>query len=401
VPVRGEGYGRAVTGDTAVRGLLLLVVAAVLGRLVHRHLPELVGYLVAGALLGPSAAHLIDRSDLHDLRGLTVAATALLMVLIGRRLSIGSFRSAPWIAPVAVVGYAVTSLAVLAAMRAAGATTTLAAIVAVLAGGGAPMTVASIVRREDATGAWPRALIGLHASCDVIVSLVFAIAFPVAVVENGMQVSFGDVALQVARLGAAGAALGLGLGVSMRFVGGRLRSRRAVLAVGVAHLAVVAGLSWAAGLSTPLAALALGAVVGSAPANDPARLLFVPIRWIEPGLYVLFFAFAGAAIRFNALPEFGAIGAVYVAARFAAKVGSGVLGGRLASLPARAGLQIGLGSLPHAGVSAALAAAASAALPGRGIATITLTGIVLFEVAGSLIVRGQLRGEPVALAAEA
>lgn len=313
---------------TLAAAVALLALAALAGLAVRRHLPDVIAYLVVGAALGPTGAALLDKGQVHALRPLALGATALLFVVIGERLSLASFRAAPWVGVVAPVSWSVTAVVVFAAMRAAGASYLLASLVAILGGGGAPMTIAAIVRREGAQTTYARSLVALHASVDILVSLAFAVALPIAIVASGP----GSSGVAAAR-GVAGALVGV-------------------------------------------LALATGAALAT-------RGVTAPLRRVEPGLYLLVFTLGGAAIRLNAIAGFGAVALAYVGARTVSKLATGWL--------APEGARVALGSLPHAGVSTVLAAAAGAAIPGRGIATITLSGVVLFELAGALIVRAQLR----------
>ncbi|MHB8643125.1 MAG: cation:proton antiporter [Gaiellaceae bacterium] len=387
----------AMSKEALAAAAVLCVFAYLVGRLTRRHLPELVGYLVAGAVLGPTGVGVLERSQLIELRPLTLVAMAVLMFMIGERISLSSFRAAPWMAVVAPSSYLATAAVVFVAARAAGASAVLASLIAVFSGGGAPMTVAAIVGREPSESAYGRALIGLHASCDVIAAFAFAIVFPLADFAAGSDQAVSALLVEVLRLGVAGAAVGAVLGLSLTRISARLHDSRAVVATTVIHVAAAIAISWTFGFSVPLAALVLGAFVASSRSTRPARQLFVPIRRLEPGLYLLFFTLAGAAIRFNVLPELGVVGAVYLVARASTKVASAYLAGLVARLGRGESLRIGLDSLPHAGVSVGLAAVASAALPGHGIATITLGGIVIFETVGALVVRTQLRraGRPI------
>ena len=379
----------SVSAESIAALAAMLVVAVAFGAAARRSVPAVVGYLVAGALLGPHALGLLDVSQLHGLRPVTVAATGLLLVLIGEQLSIASFRAAPWIAVVAPLSWATTSAAVFFAVRATGASVVLAGLISVLGGGGAPMTVAAIVRGERVQTAYGRALVGLHAACDVLAALAFAVVFPLALLHAGRPAGLASLAGEVARLGLLGAVVGVACAASWRALTPRLPGGPVSSAAAAAHVATALGVSWAAGFSVPLAALAYGAVAASGRGGRAVRPL-------EPGLYVLVFALAGASIRFAALPSLGAAGAFYLLVRTASKLAAPQLAALVSALPRREAVRVGFGSLPHAGVSVALAAAAAAALPGRGIATITLGGIVIFELAGSIVVRAQLRREPAA-----
>jgi hypothetical protein len=364
---------------TSIVGLLVLLAAAwVVGRLVRRHVPDLVAYVLVGAGAGPTGLGLITRDDLVGLRPLTIGASGLVLVGVGRRLTPRVLRETGWVAPVALTGYLAAGLATFVAMRAVGASYVLAALAATLAGGGAPMTVSSIVRRGAHDGQYARALVSLHGACDALVALGFAVALPVAIVLAGTAATPLHVVGDVVRLGAAGAAVGALAGLLALRIGPLL------------PLAGAIGFSWALGLSVPLAALTLGAVVAARGHGQSAQALFAPIARLEPMLYLLFFALGGAAIRLNALDDFAVVAIAYIGARPAAKLAAAVAAGGAAG-GLRARVRLGLGSLPHAGISPALAAAASAELPRRGVVTVTLAGVVVFELVGALIVAKQLR----------
>ncbi len=374
-------------GATAI--LLLLAYAA--ARLTRRHVPELVGYLVVGALLGPTGLGLLARAPLHQLAPVSVIPVAVLMFSIGERISLRSFRTERWLAVVAPMSFVLTALAVVFAAHAAGAPLGVAGLLAVMGGGGAPMTVAAVVGGEPGETRYGRALIGLHASCDALAALAFSIVFPLVYLYDGAGGARSGLLHEVFQLGAGGALLGVALGLTLAQACARLSDPRRVAAATGAHVVAAGAISAALGLSVPLAALVMGAIAASRAGHERSQHLFAPIRRTEPALYLVFFTLAGAAIRLNALPAMGVIGAGYVAARVCAKLASALIAAVPTGLTRTEALRIGSGSIPHAGVSVGLVAVASAALPGRGIATVTLSAIVIFELAGALIVRRQLR----------
>lgn len=183
----------------------------------------------------------------------------------------------------------------------------------------------------------------------------------------------------------------MALGLTLAQACARLADPRRIAVATGAHVVAAGAISAALGLSVPLAALVMGAIAASRAGHERSGHVFAPIRRTEPLLYLVFFTLAGAAIRLNALPTMGLIGAAYVAARVCGKLASVFIGAVPTGMTRTEALRIGLGSIPHAGVSVGLVAVASAALPGRGIATVTLSAIVVFELAGALIVRRQLR----------
>src|SRR5581483_8767328 len=121
--------------------------------------------------------------------------------------------------------------------------------------------------------------------------------------------------------------------------------------------------------------------------GDFTAAAFRPLLRLEFPLYLLFFTLAGVAIRIESLPRLGLVGAAYVLGRAAAKVASGAITARACGFARDRAIDFGLDSLPQAGVAVALAAVGSAALPGRGIATITLGSIIIFETLGAIVLR--------------
>ena len=377
----------------ALIGVAAVVVAAFLaGRLIRRRVPELVGYVLVGALLGPTGAHLFGRVELHTLEPLVMIPVAFLMFLIGERTSLAAFRRVRWMGFAAPMSYLVTAGLVYLAARAAGASLELAAMLAVLGGSGAPMTVASVVNGTSPRSEYGGSLIGLHASCDALAALAFAVVFPIVDLTSRGAGENAGLVWQVMRLGLAGALLGGLLGLSLSNLCARTQSPRAITAATLAHIAGGTAISFWLGFSVPLAALVMGAVVASRCKPRASELVFGRLSGAAPALFLVYSTLAGAAIRLGALPAMGAIGLAYVATRALGKLAGAQLAAAPAGMTRLEALRVGLGSLPHAGIAVGLATAASSALPGQGIATIPLTGVVIFEIVGAVIVRAQLRG---------
>jgi len=366
--------------------VLVPVTAFAVGRATRRHVPELVSYLVVGALLGPTGLALIPRDEFEHLRPLIQIGTAVLMYLVGERLSLQGFRAARWIVAAAAASYVATALAVLVATRFAGGGYALAVVLATLAGGGAPMTIASIVASRRA--AYPDALVAFHGVCDVFAATAFAAVLPAVVLLSTPGRTVEAAISQSFRLGLAGIGVGIATAALLTHLIGRATGRpRTIAALVVGHVSAAGALCLALGLSVPLCALVLGAVTASRIPAASFTATFTPFARAEPLLYLLFFTLAGAAIRLDTLPHIGIVGIAFIAARTLAKVASGTRTAKVYGFERARALSFGLDSLPLAGVSVALAAVASAALPGRGIATVTLGSVVVFELIGATIVR--------------
>lgn len=370
--------------------------AYVLSRVVRRRrVPELVAFLLAGAVLGPSGLKVVSESMLDRLDIATQLALAVLMFVIGERVSVRPLVGQRRLVAGSVLQFLVVALGVGLALRAVGASADLALLAGVLAGAGAPMTVSAIVTERRARGPFPRQVVAAHAASDALAAISFAAALPVAALWSGAGSDVTGALLTFLRVGAGSLVVGVVAGVVVARMAPQIETSGELLVFGLVHILAVSTLALAAGLSLPVTALAMGASAASFASEEPSTRLFVSIRSIEQPLYLLFFALAGSAIHLEALPALGAIGACYVAARTVAKVAVGAL----AIAPPRSGLALrlrfGTSLVPQAGVAVGLAVLAAEQLPevGGDLAAIVLGSVVVFELIGPLLLSRNLKDD--------
>lgn len=363
--------------------------------LARRKVPELVGFLLVGAALGPSGFELLAAEDLARLAPVTEVALAILMFLIGERLSARALRASRWALSSGIVQYVLSGVAVYGASIGLGAERPAALLLAALAGAGAPLTVASIVTSAKAQGRYPQGLVSSHAVCDALAATTFAAVLPVAILladdSSTVESAFGN----FVRLGIGGAVLGVAFGWLISRFGHQIETSGELLLFVLVHLLVGWTIADISDISLPLAALIGGAVASSRAPEEFSVRLFRTIRTIEQPLYLLFFALAGASIHLEDVPDVGLVGIGYLAVRTVTKVAGGLFGGLLGGLAWRDGLRLGVDSVPQAGVAVGLAVLAGEQLegPGTEAATIVLGSVVVFELIGPLLVaRGLARG---------
>ena len=362
----------------------------------RRKVPELVAFLAVGAIAGPSGLGLLEHEDLTQLAPLTEVALAVLMFLVGERVSARALRAQRWVLRAGVVSYVVTAAAIYAVTTSLGAEPTTALLLAVLGGAGAPMTMASVVASARARGPFAEGLIGSHAVVDALAAIFFAAVVPIALLYEDPATGGRNALETFLQLGVGGATLGIVLGLVVARVSARTETTGELLLLVLVHVLVAATIAGMLGLSLPLAALVMGAVAASASTPDAAQRVFVSARSVEQPLYLVFFALAGASIHFQDLGSVGVIGAGYVAARLVAKVVAGFLGGILGHLKPITALHLGAGHIAQAGVAVGLAVLAAEELPdtGRSAATIVLGSVVFFELVGPLLASRALRATP-------
>lgn len=356
--------------------------------LARRNLPELVGFLLVGALLGPSGVELISSDELLRLQPITEIALAVLMFVIGERASSRALKAARWSLTVGVLQFVLSAVGVFFAAEAVGADRSVALLLAALAGAGAPLTISHVVASAKVSTSYTRGLISTHAVSDAIATTVFAAVLPVATLLADTDADIGQAVLDFIQLGVGGVVAGVLGGLFIARLGPQIEtSGELLLFVGV-HLLLGWAATQAIDISLPLAALVAGATASSVSPASFTQRLFRTIKSIEQPLYLLFFALAGAAIHLSDLPGVGVLGVVYIAVRVAAKLVGAAIGGPLGGLKWRDSLRLGVDLTPQAGVAVGLAVLASEAVPDAGAeaATVILGSVVLFELIGPILV---------------
>lgn len=371
----------------AVMALLAWLAFVMSRTLQRRKVPELVGFIAAGILVGPSGLGLLDSADLSRLRPITEFALATLMFLVGERLSMRALRSSRWIATTGLLSYLLSGALVGGAAYLLGAEPVTVLVLAVLAGAAAPMTMASVASSARARGPMASGLIGSHAVSDALAALAFAIAIPAAAVLQGTGTADSAIR-QSGRLGLGAVVVGIVFGLVVARLARKVESSGELLVLALVHLLIAATVASALEVALPLAALVMGATVAASRRVDVAQHLFAAVKAIEQPLYLVFFALAGAAIHLDEVAALGLIGIAYIAARAVGRVAGGFLGGVLGGLRPGAAVRVGGNLLPQAGVAVALAVLAAEILgeAGRGGAAIVLGSVVFFEVVGPMIV---------------
>lgn len=370
--------------------------AYVLSRVAKRRsVPELVAFLLAGALLGPSGLEVVTDVTLAQLRIATQLALAVLMFVIGERVSMRALRSETSVVLASVFQFVATAAAVGVAVYAAGARAELALLLAVLAGAGAPMTVSAVITERRARGRFADGVVSAHAVSDALAAVFFAAALPVAALWLGSGGGTAEALSTFGRIGAGSIALGIAAGAIVARMGAQIETSGELLLFSLVHILATSTVALALGVSLPLTALVMGATAASLAPSEAGMRLFVAVRSIEQPLYLLFFALAGASIHVDALPELGVIGLAYAAVRGVTKVAAGTVGAALTKTPLRSAFRLGTSLVPQAGVAVGLAVLAAEELPdvGADVAAVVLGSVVIFELIGPLVVSRNLTSE--------
>jgi CPA2 family monovalent cation:H+ antiporter-2 len=291
--------------ETLARLVTLLGVAAGLGVLLRRlGQNAIVGYLLAGVLLGPTGAGLIGRGQ--ELRGVSELGVALLLFSIGLEFSFSRLRQ---IGAVAIVGGSaqvlLTMFAIVGILRTAGlGFDESVAIGAAIAMSSTAVVVRVLMDRAELDSRHGRTAVGILLTQDVaVVPLLLATD---AVAEN---LSGPEALLRFAWKTAAIGAASVLLWLMMRYIAPALfaqallsRNRELqVLAAACASLGAAAGAN-AVGISPAIGAFAAGVVLAESPFAAQMRADLTPLAAV---FVATFFASVGTIVNVPAGRQVG------------------------------------------------------------------------------------------------
>lgn len=390
----------ALNGLEITGGAILLGFAA--GRLFGAlSVPAVAGYVVLGVLLGESFSGIISHAALDGLHVISELALGAIAFTIGIELEWRALR------PIVRSVFPIVLLEALGAM----ALVTigvwllfddlpLALVLGAIAAATAPAATVMVIREARAAGTLTRTLMAVVGIDDAIALIVYAAAAAAAktMLAGAATLSLGHILSAAGYEIGASMALGALMGAPLGWLVARLKSREAVLSLAVGAMILIEGICDHYHLSSLLAAMTFGAMVANI-SPLPSRALGEQIATLAAPILIGFFVLAGAHLRADLLPALGWLGAVYLLARFAGKLGGAWLGAWLGGAEPQVRANVGFGLLSQVGIAIGLSLVVAAEFTplgdeGRALA-LTVVNVLLgttlvTEVVGPVLARRAL-----------
>ncbi len=343
-------------------------------------IPQVVGFIVAGTLLGPELIGVVPHDLTDNLVFVTELALGLIGFEMGEHLRFDELRK---------LG---RSIILIVFSQAMGAFMLVATGVYVVTGdlpaalifgsigmATAPAATVDVLAEYRAEGPMTTTLLAVIGIDDALTLLVYSItaAMVEPLLTNGDDFGLADllsgkggvslmemIELPFFEIGGSllvGIAFGLFLTVIMDRIVQALEEERHhhdAMAVSIAMIFIATGLSRSIELSLILTTMTMGVIVTNLRPHN-GRFIRFTIEHAGPVVYVLFFALVGAGLDIGALPTMGVLGLVYIVTRITGKYVGAWVGGYAARCTPEVRDNLGLALLSQAGVAIGLALASS------------------------------------------
>lgn len=372
---------------------LLLALGVLAGEAVRRYLalPRIMGYVLAGALLGPQASGLLDGDALFELRLVVDLSIGLVVFELGSRLDFEWLRRNQWLFPAALAEALLCFLAIYAGLWYFGFAPLLCATAAAIGTATSPAVVLLVSKDLQSEGQVTERMILFTAVNTVFAYMVLALLLPFLHLEH--KADWRTAVLHPLYVFAGAALAGWMASVLLRLLArwvGKDRERQFILIASVVVIAI--GLAHSLKLSVAVTLVTLGMLARNL---DRGHAL-LPVDLGRGGqlFVVMLFVLTGASLEFAAF-EVAALGAVaaFVILRFLGKALGLLIFGRLTGIPPGGAGLLAVSLLPMSGVAVVMVRDTVSLYPefGRQLGAIVLSAVVVLELVGPLATQFALR----------
>lgn len=361
-------------------------------------IPQVVGFILVGLVLGPSFLNFVPLELAHELEFITEVALGLIGFEIGSHLCLEELRRIGRTILLILFGEAVGAflLVAIGVYLLTGSDYT-ALLFGALAAATAPAATVEVLSECRAEGPLTTTLRAVICLDDATALLLFS--FASAIAESLLAQTGGPswqqmLLLPLQEIGGA-LLIGVGVGLPFEWLLDHLKGRHAVYAYIVGAVLLVAGLANSIHASLILATMTMGIVVTNI-GSDNSQYVSCVIGRVGPLAYTLFFALVGAHLQISLLPQMGLLGLLYLILRATGKVGGAWAGGWVGRASPTIRDNLGLALLTQGGVAVGLALSVAGRFDAYGemgtrlgsmiLNTITATTFVV-EIVGPLLVK--------------
>jgi Kef-type K+ transport system membrane component KefB len=399
-PLRVPTEGVIAPRSLFLFGILLLT-ADTFGALAHDlGFPRLVGYLVAGLALGPSVLDVVPPGVLQDLSMMKQLAVGLIALLAGAELRIkdlvNRYRTIAWVLALQTAAVLLGLTVLILLLRPwvpflqgleVPAVLFVALLFAATLTVNSPMVTLALLTETRADGPLAKTTLGVVLVADVLVILIFTVAFSLAQANLGGATATAPEILfmllgEVVGSILAGALVGGVLTLYLRFV------HRELVVFAVVVVFATAAAAQALHFELLLSLLVAGflvenvAPVRAEPLVEMLHVMAVPV-------FVIFFAMAGADLRLQAFVALWPVVLTVALVRVGLVYAGTTAGARLGQADPVVTRYAWTGLVSQAGVALGLATIVADRLPRLGLAMQTMiVGIIAFnESVGPVLFR--------------
>ncbi len=327
----------------------------------HFRIPQVVGYITIGIILGISGIGIFDRDTIRLLGPFTDFALGLIGFMIGGEIKFSTFKKyGSKIVTILLFEGIITYMAVGLAVYAFTRNFPLAILLAALASATAPAATVDVIWEYRAKGLLATTIIAIVALDDGLSLILYALSkvFAEGALTGKTFSLLHSLAHPLMELGGSfvvGAGMGLVICLLLKRIH-EVREREHFIVISLGSILITTGIASTFNFDLILCNMMLGAtLINVYPKRSQA--LFNLTKQIASPVYVIFFVLIGARLNVATLASMGAVGVVYLVFRTLGKMGGSYLGAKISGADEKVRKYLGTSLFSQAGVAIGLAIA--------------------------------------------
>lgn len=363
-------------------------------------IPQIVGYVVIGLIIGESGLNLIGRDTVETLSLFNMFALGVIGFMIGGELRRDVFRKYGKQFFIILCSEGITAFILVAILSGFVAwyftgnlhtSVAMALVLGAIASATAPAATTNVLWEYKTRGPLTSTVLAIVALDDCLALLLYGLASSIAAAFLGKTNGSIWTTIPIAVFEIVGAViLGVLAGFLLSFILKRIKEPDKALAFAVSSVLLVIGLSIALKVGSILAAMVLGATIANL-APRRRQSTFELMEKFTPPIYVLFFVLAGAHLVLGEVTGWMIVMViVYIIGRTVGKAFGSWFGAKRSQAPDVVRRYLGFCLLSQAGVAIGLAIISSQLFTeqvGHAIIVIVMTTTFIVEVFGPMFVK--------------
>ncbi|MDO4548379.1 MAG: cation:proton antiporter [Clostridia bacterium] len=352
------------------------------------HLPNAMGYILAGVAIGPYALNVIPSSLVTDMGFIVDIALSFIAFGMGRYLRFDEIKKS---------GYGLIVIIALETLVSAAAVAltmyyvfdlslSLSLMLGAVGSATSPTTNMMLIRKYRARGNFVDTLVHVVALDDMVAIIGFSVCAALAEAAHTLD-SFVRAAVitRTIMLNIGAMALGCGLGYLLTAVINERRSKDHSFVLTCVFLFGLAAFCSAMNISPLIPTMIMGAVYANARRKD--KVLFKQVTRLSPPITMMFLTLSGMKLNISMLPAVGIMAIAYFFVRTIGKMTGAYVGCAVTGASTEVRTYLGMALVPLASVSIGLAALSGRILSPASseiLSTIILSSCILSEMIGPM-----------------
>lgn len=322
--------------------------------------PLIIGYIIAGALLGPAIIGLVSDKQVNSLGFVNTLTLSLIGFNVGSELRFKELRKMGKKIMVitvfeASVAFLITGIATAIALK----STPMGIIYGALACATAPAGTIDVIRQYQAKGELTSTLFAVMGLDDIYALILYSLGIPLA----GIMLGSHEVSVPVALMGAIrdiGLELGFGaaIGYLMVYLGRFIHEQSLFLIYSLGALFVMCSVALVYNISPILLTMSAAIVMTNRNGIVTRKLAQALTQW-SPPVYLMFFVLLGSRLDFGIIASYSILIIAYIIFRTVGKFGGAYYGSKLAGASPKVQNYLGFTLLSQAGVAIGLSLGAA------------------------------------------